>query len=136
MLSHVNVCKSTFYHLCTISRIRKHLPKQTTEILIHAFVTSKLDHYNSLLYNVPKNVIKRLQSVQNTAIRLITRSWKCDHVTPILLDLHWLPVSEQLNSRFFYLPSRFCISNPHPIFKTKSPATYCLDRVIFYAQSE
>ena len=98
MLPHVNnVCKSAFYHLRTISRIRKYLSTQTTEILIHAFVTSKLDHCNSLLYNVPKNVIKKLQSVQNAAARLITRSRKCDHITPILLDLHWLPVSERIN---------------------------------------
>ena len=49
--SHVNnVCKSAFYHLRPIFRIRKYLSTQTrTEILIHAFVTSKLDHCNFLL---------------------------------------------------------------------------------------
>ena len=58
MLPHVNnVFKSVFYYLRTISRIRKYLSTQTTEILIYAFVTSKLDHCNSLLYNVPRNVI-------------------------------------------------------------------------------
>ena len=61
MLPHVNnVCKSAFYHLRTISCIRKYLSTQTTEILIHAIITSKLDHCNSLLYNVPKNVIEKL----------------------------------------------------------------------------
>ena len=45
MLPHANnVCKSAFYHRRTISRIRKYLSMQTTDILIHAFVTSKLDH--------------------------------------------------------------------------------------------
>ena len=89
MLPHVNnVCKSAFYHLRTISHIRKYLSTPTTEILIHAFVTSKLYHCNSLLYDVPKNVIKKLQSVQNAAARLITPSTKCDHITPVLLDLH------------------------------------------------
>ena len=62
MLSLVNnVCKSALYRVRTISRIRKYLSTQTTEILIHAFVTSKLDHCNSLLYNVPKNVINRFR---------------------------------------------------------------------------
>ena len=75
MLSHVNgVCKSAFYNLRTISRIRRYLSTQTTEILVHAFVTSKLDQCNSLPYNFPKNVIKKLQSVQGAAARLITRS--------------------------------------------------------------
>ena len=104
ILPHVNnVCKSAFYHLRTISHIRKYFSRQTTEILIHAFVTSKLDHCNSLLYNVPKNVIKKLQSVQNAAARLITRSRKCDHITPILLDLHWLPVSERIKFKILLL---------------------------------
>ena len=104
MLLHVNnVCTSAFYHLCTISRIRKYLSTQTTEILIHAFETSKVDHCNSLLYNVPKNVIKKLQSVQNAAARLITRSRKCHHITPIPLNLHWLPVSERIKFKILLL---------------------------------
>ena len=104
MLPHVNnACKSAFYYLRTISHIRKYLSTQTTEILIHVFVTSKLNHCNSLLYNVPKNVIKKLQSVQNAAARLITRSRKCDHITPILLDLHWLPVSERIKFKILLL---------------------------------
>ena len=92
MLPHVNnVCKSAFYDLSTISRIRKCLSTQTTEIIIHAFVTCKLDHCNSLLYNVPKNVIKKLQSVQKAAAILITRPREYHHITPILLDLHSRP---------------------------------------------
>ena len=111
--------KSAFYHLRTISRTRKYLSTQTTEILIHAFVTSKLDHYNSLIYNVPKNVIKNLQSVHNAAVRLITRSRKCDHITPNYSSIFtgYLFLNE-LNSRFYYLPSRLCISNLQPTFKT------------------
>ena len=101
MLPHVNnVCKSAFYHLHTINTYQS---KLLTEILVHAFVTSKLDHCNSLLYNVPKNVIKKLQSVQNAAARLITRFRKCDHITPILFDLHWLPVSERIKFKILLL---------------------------------
>ena len=104
MLPHANnVCKSAFYHRRTISRIRKYLSTQTTDILIHTFVTSKLDHWNSLLYNVPKNVIKQLQLVQNAAGRQITRPRKCDYITPILFNLHWLPVSEQINFKILLL---------------------------------
>ena len=91
MLPHVkSVCKSAFYHLRNISRIRKLLSIKTTETLVHAFVTSKLDHCNSLLYGVPKYAIQKLQSVQNAAARLITR--KFDRITPVLFDLHWLQV--------------------------------------------
>ena len=68
--------ESASYHLCNISRIRKFLSTKTTEILVHAFVSSKLDHCNALLYNVPKCALKKLQSVQNAAARLITCSRK------------------------------------------------------------
>ena len=104
MFPHVNnVCKSAFYHLGTISRIGKYLSTQTTETLIYAFVTSKLDHRNFLLYNVPKNVIENLQSVHNAAAGLITRSRKCDHITRMLFDLHWLPVSEPIKFKILLL---------------------------------
>ena len=46
----------------------------SVEILVHAFVSSKLDYCNSLLYNIPKYVLNKLQFVQNAAVRLITCS--------------------------------------------------------------
>ena len=48
----------------------------SVEILVHAFVSSKLDYCNSLLYNIPKYVLNKLQFVQNAAARLITCSRK------------------------------------------------------------
>ena len=79
-----SVCNSTFYHLRNISRIRKFLSLKTTKILVHDFVSSKLEHCHSLLYNVPKYVVTKLQSVQNAVARLITCSRKCHHNTPVL----------------------------------------------------
>ena len=104
MLPHVkSVCKSAFYHLWNISRLRKLLSTKTAEILVHACVTSKLDHFNSILYSVPKCVIKKLQSVQKAAARLITSSRKLNRITPILFDLHWLPVSERFRFKIILL---------------------------------
>ena len=101
MLPHVDsVCKSAFYHLRNISRIRKFLSTNTTKILIHAFVSSKLDHCNSPLYNVPIYLVKKLQPVQNAAARLSTCSRKYDH---ILIKLHWLPVSERIKFKILLL---------------------------------
>ena len=52
--SHItDVCKSSFHHLVNISRIRKYLTRKATEMVAHAFVTSKLDYCNSLLYGLP-----------------------------------------------------------------------------------
>ena len=43
--------------LRNIGKIRKYLDEGSTETLIHAFVPSKLDHCNSLLYGLPKCLI-------------------------------------------------------------------------------
>lgn len=37
-------------------------------------------------------MIGSLQSVQNTAARIVTLTKKFDHITPVLIQLHWLPV--------------------------------------------
>ena len=88
-----SICKSSFYHLRNISYIRKYQSSNTTEILVHAFVSSKLDHCNSLLYGLPNYQIKKLQHFQgDAAARLITLSRKHEHITPILLNLHWLRI--------------------------------------------
>ncbi|XP_062594139.1 uncharacterized protein LOC134255636 [Saccostrea cucullata] len=56
--------------------------------MVNAVITARLDYGNCLLYGVSKALL-----VQNTAARLVTRSSKREHITPILADLHWLPVS-------------------------------------------
>jgi len=52
-------------------------------IVVHAFVTAKLDSCNSLLYGLPKHLLSRLQSIQNTAARVLTHTRKLDHITPV-----------------------------------------------------
>ena len=86
------MCKSAFYHLRKIRLIRKHLTFDAAQLLVQALVTSKLDYCNSLLYGLPKNVIKQLQRVQNAAARFVTLSPKFCHITPVLTNLHWLPI--------------------------------------------
>ena len=85
------MCKSAFYHLRKIRLIRKHLTF-AAQVLVQALVTSKLDYCNSLLYGLPKNVIKQLQRVQNAAARVVTLSPKFCHITPVLANLHWLSI--------------------------------------------
>ena len=65
------VCKSFFCHLRNIFKIRKFLSHDTCKSLIHAFVTGRIDYCNSFLYGQPKCVLRCLQSVLNSAARLI-----------------------------------------------------------------
>ena len=70
----------------------------------------------SLLYNVLKYVIKKPQSIQLGAALLITHSCKYDHITPVLYDLRWIPVSEKIKFKIIlftykalYQQSPICI---------------------------
>ena len=104
MESHIsNVVRAASFHLRNISKIRKYLTLSSTEQLIHSFVTSRLDMCNSLLYGLPKKQIHRLQLLQNTAARIVTMSKKSNHITPILKNLHWLPVSHRINYKILLI---------------------------------
>ena len=90
------VVKGAFYHLRNIAKIRKYIGAGTTEVLIHSFVSSRLDFCNSLLYGLPKYEVNKLQNVQNAAARVIAGLRKYDHISPTLRNLHWLPVQERI----------------------------------------
>ena len=102
--SHVsNICRAAFHSLYRIGKIRHLLNRASTERLIHAFITSRLDFCNSLLHHLPQNLTHKLHRIQNAAARLITRSKKHDHITPILIELHWLPVSKRTDFKILIL---------------------------------
>ena len=90
-----HICKSVSFALYRIGRIRKFLDRTSTERLIHAFVTSRLDYCNNMLHNLPSCLTNRLQLLQNSAARLVTLSKKHEHISPILSELHWLPVYQR-----------------------------------------
>ena len=93
MKPHINaVCKRAFHELHNINCIRGSLDQEAASDLIHAYVTSHLDHCNALLYGLPKCSIMKLQKVQNAAARSLTGLHKYEHITPVLTRLHWLPV--------------------------------------------
>jgi hypothetical protein len=97
MKEHVmSTCKAAHFHLFKISRIRQYLTREACEKLIHAFVSSKLDYGNALLYGIPENLRRKLQRVQNTAARLVCRLPRSCHITPVLRDLNWLPVKSRI----------------------------------------
>ena len=65
-------------------------------MLVHVFVTSKLDNCNSLLAELPQYLLDKVQRVQNAAARLGSCTRKYDQITPVLKELHWLPVKQRI----------------------------------------
>ena len=97
MGNHVRrICSTAYYHLRNISSIRKALTHDSVIALVHAFVSCRLDYCNSLLSGISKELLQKLQRVQNMSARMITGTKKHDHITPILKGLHWLPVEQRI----------------------------------------
>ena len=97
-----NVCKAGFFCLHYFGRIKKYLSRDSLLTLVHAFITSRLDYCNALLYGLPKEQIVKLQRVQNAAPRLIMDIGKYSHITPAHHELHWLPVLARIHFKIFY----------------------------------
>ena len=98
-----SICKSVRYQLRNIGFIRKYLTRSATEKLIHSLISSRLDFGNGLLYNLPNVHIARLQKLQNAAARIVSLTSRRSHITPILQNLHWLPVKERINFKILLL---------------------------------
>uniref|UniRef100_A0A669DT12 Reverse transcriptase domain-containing protein n=1 Tax=Oreochromis niloticus TaxID=8128 RepID=A0A669DT12_ORENI len=97
------ICKTAFFHLCNISKIRNILSQSDAEKLVHAFITSRLDYCNSLLSGCPKNSLKSLQLIQNAAARVLTGTRKREQISPVLASLHWLPVKSRIEFKILLL---------------------------------
>ena len=82
--------------LCLINRVKHILDSRTLIVIINALVFSKLYYCSSMWANTSKKNIAKLQTVQNFAARIVTGTRKYDHITPVLQQLKWLPVSYTL----------------------------------------
>jgi exonuclease III len=97
------ICSKAFRGLYKIRQIRKFLSEESTKTLIHAFVTVHLDYCNSLLSGVPQRQMDRLQKVFNAAARVVYYIPRYAHITPVLMRLHWLPISYRIKFKIALL---------------------------------
>ena len=111
-----SVCRSTHFHLRIIGRIRHLLSHHATAQLIHVLISTRLDYCNSVLYNLPKSSILRLQRIQNQAARILTRTIRRDHVTEGLIDLHWLKIKERIVYKILILTFNAFIDRTAPLY--------------------
>jgi len=92
----VSVCRSCFVGLRDLRRIRRHLTKNMAVTVANALVSSKLDYCNSLFRSLSCRDLKKLQCIQNSLARIITRTSRFSHITPVLRSLHWLPIKHRI----------------------------------------
>ena len=107
--------RSCYSQIRSISKIRKYLNIDSAKKLVHAFVSSRLDNLNSLLINLPDCQLNRLQKIQNSAARLVTKKKRSCHITPVLKELHWLPVEYRIKYKLLLLVYK-CLCDNGPIY--------------------
>ena len=104
MVPHIGtVVRACFFHLRALGQLRPQLNKRTANAVAVSLIQSRLDYCNSCLWGLPQNQLQRLQKVQNTAARIVSGIKKSDHITPVLKDLHWLPVTKRIDHKILSL---------------------------------
>ena len=95
--SHVAaLCRAGYYQLRQLRPVVQSMTAEAARTAAAAFISSRLDYCNSLLYGLPNTLLCKLQSVQNATARLITGTRRRYHITPVLHELHWLAIRERV----------------------------------------
>ncbi len=102
--SHIfSICKTAFFHLKTYLNCDICSPTSNAEMLIHAFMTSRLDYCNDLLGGCSARLINKLQLVQNAVARVLTSTRKYEHISPVLSTLRWLPIKHCIDFKILFI---------------------------------
>ena len=116
MNRHVELlCNNLLFQMSKIRSIRNYLSMDATKYLVTTLILSRLDYCNSLLFGVNKSVLYKLQIIQNHSARIIARKRKFEHITPLLIELHWLPVQYRINYKIALLCFK-CLNNTAPSY--------------------
>ena len=81
------ICRSTYFHIINIGKIRNLLSYDACSTIIYALSSCRLDYCNSILYNVPKSKTDRLQRLQNQCACILTKSSRREHITPTFEEI-------------------------------------------------
>jgi hypothetical protein len=102
--THVNeVCKAANYHLRAMRHIRKCISVDDAKLIAVSMVSAKLDYCNSMLYKTTQSNLANVQRLQNSLARVVTNTRKYEHITPVLAELHWLPVTARIEYKIALL---------------------------------
>ena len=110
------VCRSTHFHLSNIGKIWHLLSYNACAQLIHTLISIRLDYCNSLLYNLPKSSIERLQKIQNHIARTLTKTPRCDHICEVLVSLHWLMIEQRIVYKILILTYKAFVDHSPPVY--------------------
>ena len=100
-----SVCRSAYYHLSRIAKIRDSVSTTACKSLIHGLVTSRIDYGNAILFGISDRHLQRLEMVQRSAARIVMQIRRGDRqsMTTMLRQLQWLPVRKRIEYKLLVL---------------------------------
>ena len=108
------LCQVCYFHMRRLRTVRRSLSKECLRMLVHVFVTSLVDHCNGLLYGSNSYLLDRLQSVLNSAARLVLSIAKFSGISATIRDeLHWLLIRKRIEFKIVLLV-RHCLVGAAP----------------------
>ena len=136
MNAHVtNIARTCYFELRRLETIRRFLTNTATATLVSAFVLSRIDYCNSLLFGSTHDVTSHLQRIQNYAARVIFCLPKSSSITTHFKSLHWLPVKARSTYKIACL-CYHCHSSTAPSYVGdmlyKKPSHTCFTRSSSY----
>ena len=141
MNAHVSIIARTcYFELHRLASIRRFLTSTATATLVSAFVLSRIDYCNSLLFSSTHDVTSHLQRIQNYAARVIFRLPMSSSITIHLKSLHWLPVKVRSTYKIACLCYQ-CLNHMLLIILQKEPShtrssSYTMPLLNRYAHSK
>ena len=88
------ICQTAYFELRRIGSIVSFLLLRPQKFFT-SLVLSRLDYCNSLMAGIPQKLANKVRRVMNCAALLVCKAPKREHVTSLLVDLHWLPVERR-----------------------------------------
>ena len=131
-----NIAQTCYFELQSLASIRRFLTSTATATLVSAFVLSRIDYCNSLLFGSTHDVTSHLQRIQNYAARVILRLPKSSGISTRLKSLHWLPVKVRSTYKIACL-CYHCHSSTAPSYVAdmlhEKPSHTCITRSSSYS---
>ena len=69
-----------------------------------------------MLYNLPKGCIERLQEIQDQAARILTKTPRCEHISEVLISLHWVRIEQRISYKILGLIFKAFVDHSAPMY--------------------
>ena len=111
-----NICKAAHYHVRALHHIRRYVSVDDAKAVATALASLRLDYCNSVLSGTSPSNLNSLQWVRNDVARTFMTTSKREHISPVLVELHWLPVAARIDFKiavitfnaYIYIYIQFC----------------------------